>query len=311
MVILLSFACRLHAALRPLSIHAADGSGLPQGGLHLPPEVLVNVVAYAAAAVGGKELGAVHHAVPLAVAEAGIDVGAGDAILYQPVDEAGVEVVASAYGAHRVGVLHGVVAAQAAGTPQGHRARPLGADEVLAVEGYLAAVDGVGVRLAEHHAEVFGAAAHYVGILQVLEYVGRHLDEVGAVRGAEVDVVVEYGAAAAGILYERNHLGAYHGVDGIERAEHHHVVGAHVGVGEVELVVGVVFVENVLGAVVVAKEGQRYGRLAVGIYAHVVGVHAVGLEERHYLAANAVVARLADERGVDARAAERYHAVKH
>lgn len=47
---------------------------------------------------------------------------------------------------------------------------------------------------------------------------------------------------------------AYHRVDRIIRTEEHYVVGLYVGEGKFELVVWMVFVENVLGIILLIEE---------------------------------------------------------
>ena len=74
-------------------------------------------------------------------------------------------------------------------------------------------------------------------------------------RRTEVNVVVYYCAVAFRILQEIRYLLTDYRVHGIERTEHHHVVGVNLGIGELEAVVRVVLVEHVLGVVAVVEKG--------------------------------------------------------
>ena len=116
---------------------------------------------------------------------------------------------------------------------------------------------------------------------------------------------------AAGMVEKAKHLWAYHGIDGIVGAKHHDVVGVDLRIDEVELVVAMVFVEEVFGIIVLVEEGQRDGRLALGVDIDVFGVDMVVVEKLDDVLSHTVVARLADERGIDARPSERDDAIEH
>ena len=98
-----------------------------------------------------------------------------------------------------------------------------------------------------------------------------------------------------GMLQQSLHLWAHHGVNGIEGAEEHDVVGLYVGIFEVEMLMRCVTVEHIVGLIALVEERQRHGRLAVGVYVHVVGIHAVVSQKTDYIFAHAVVARLRKE----------------
>ena len=260
----------------------------------------------------GRELQCTGHAsIPLLLGQALFYFSAGDATLQHAEHEAGVEVVACSDGAHRRRLLHGVLLLQPVVGPQLYGLGAAGADELLGVEGYLRTVDLVGIGLAEHHLEVLARTAHNVGHLQILQNIRCQLQHLVLVRGSEVHVVVQNGTLRAGILQESHHLRPYDGVHGVVRAEEHHVVGIHRGVGELQPVVRMVFIEEVLGIVVLVEEGQRDGRLGVGIDVDRLGVNAVLFEETDDTAPHAVVASLADEGAAHARAPQRDETVEH
>ena len=152
-------------------------------------------------------------------------------------------------------------------------------------------------------------AAHDVGQLQILQNVGPCAHDVVAMGRAVVHVVVENGAALVGIGQELPDLLAHNGVDGIERTEEHHVVGVDLRALKVELVTVVVFVEHVLGIVLVVEKSQRQGRALSAMNAHAARRHAVFLEETGDAAAHPVVACLADKLCRHARASQRNDAV--
>ena len=67
--------------------------------------------------------------------------------------------------------------------------------------------------------------------------------------------------------------------------------------GEVELVARVILIEYILRVVVLVEESQRHGRLRARVDADRVGIDAVLDQVADGLLADAVVARLANERG--------------
>lgn len=278
--------------------------------LSLPlSEVEAHVVVDVAAAVGREGLRLGHHEIPQLGREATLDMLAAHTVAYQPVDEPGVEIVARPYRAHRLRRRHGILALQRAVGPEHHGACALRVDELLAVERYFGVVDAVGTIHVVKHLEVFARPAHDVGILQVLDEVRRDAHHIVAMRGAEVHVIVDDGPMAAGMVEQPTHLRAQRRVHGIIGAEEHDVVGLDVGVAEVELVVGLVAVEDVLRIVVLVEERQRHGRLRPREYAHIVGIHAVLPQEVDDILAHAVAACLGDERAGHARATQRHDSV--
>ena len=78
-------------------------------------------------------------------------------------------------------------------------------------------------------------------------------------RGAVIHVIVENGASLAGVSQKRCHLVADDGIDGIERAIHHNVIGLDVRIDHVQTVVGMIFIEDVLCIVLLVEECERHG----------------------------------------------------
>ena len=100
-----------------------------------------------------------------------------------------------------------------------------------------------------------------LSLYEVFEVVGRDLHHLVAVGRPEVDIVVDDGTVVARIVEQSDDLRTDDRVDGKERAEDDDVVGLDVGIDKVELVVRVVFIEDVLRVVVVVEESERYRRL--------------------------------------------------
>ena len=107
------------------------------------------------------------------------------------------------------------------------------------------------------------------------------------------------------IVEQSDHLRPNDRVDGVERSEEHDIVGLHVRVDEIELVVGMILVENVLCIVVFVEERQRNGRLGVGEHVHVVGIHAILFQKVDDVPAHAVAAGLTDKGAVHPRTPQR------
>ena len=104
-----------------------------------------------------------------------------------------------------------------------------------------------------------------------------------------------------GVFQETSHLRTYDGVDSIERTEHHYIVFVYFWIGKVELVVGMVFIEDIFRVVFVVEKSQRKRRFAVLVDVDIGGVYIIFLKEAYYPLSDTVVACLADERGADAR----------
>ena len=66
-----------------------------------------------------------------------------------------------------------------------------------------------------------------------------------------------------------------------------------------------VFVEDVLGIILLVEERQRHGRLGVGESRHIVGIDAVALQKFDDVLPDVVVAGLGDERCADPAASQR------
>ena len=77
-------------------------------------------------------------------------------------------------------------------------------------------------------------------------------------RHAIIHVIIDYRPVGTGIIEQPRNLRPYHRVHREERAKQHDVTGLDVGIDEVELVVRVVFIEDVLSIVVVVEKRQRH-----------------------------------------------------
>ena len=107
-----------------------------------------------------------------------------------------------------------------------------------------------------HHLEIVGTTSDDVGQLEVLQDIGRHLHQVVAMRSTVVHIVVEDGSLLVSILQECQHLGTNHGIDGIERAKHHHIIRLDIRCDKLQTIMGMVLVEDILRIVVVIEERQ-------------------------------------------------------
>ena len=114
----------------------------------------------------------------------------------------------------------------------------------------------------------------------------------------------------AGIIEQAHNLRPYHGVHGKERTKKHDVIGMYVGIDEVELVVGVVFIEDVLSVVVVVEKRERHRRLRARKRRDVGSVDTVILQKLYYVLPHTVVTRLTDESGGHAGPRQRYDGVE-
>ena len=128
--------------------------------------------------------------------------------------------------------------------------------------------------------------------------------------GAIVQVVVENGSVLVGIVEKSGHLRAYYGVDGKKRAEDHHVVGVHFGIHKIELIMGMIFVEQVFSVVLLVEESQREGRLGVGKHAHAAVIYTIVAQEALHPFAHTVVAGLTDKISGHTSAPQRYDGIE-
>ena len=129
-------------------------------------------------------------------------------------------------------------------------------DELLAIEAYFCLIHLIWVVELVKYIKILTRATHDVSILEVLEIVGRDLHHIILVRVAIVDIIIDDGAMGARIVEQTYDLRADHGVYGIEGAEKHDVIGLDVGIDEVELIVRMIFIEDVFGIVVLIEESQ-------------------------------------------------------
>ena len=173
-----------------------------------------------------------------------------DAIFYQTIHKSRIEVVACANGAHSFGVAHRILSFYSSLSPYFHWVGSLGIYEVVAIEGNIRPIYTVGIIALEEYREILIATPHHVGIFKIVQKIRGDFHHLVAVGGTEVNVVVYYRSVVLGIFKKSRHLRADHGIDGIERAEHHNIVRLDIGIDEVELVVRVVLIEDVFRVIV-------------------------------------------------------------
>ena len=147
-------------------------------------------------------------------------------------------------------------------------------------------------------------AAHDVGHFQILQDVRRQFHHLVLMRWAEVHIIIENGSLLTGIVQKTLHLRTDYRIDGIIGTEHHDVVFLHVGHHEVQLVVGMILVEQVFRIVLLVEERQRQRRLRIREHIDILCAHPVFLEERDNHLAHAVIARLADKLCRNARTSQ-------
>ena len=130
-------------------------------------------------------------------------------------------------------------------------------------------------------------------------------------RGSEIDIVVQDGPLVACILQEALHLRTNHGIDRIEGPEHHHIIGLHIGIGKVELVVRMVFIEHIVGIIVLIEKSQRDGRLAARIDIDLTVVNTILLKKTDDALPHPVAACGTDKGGGHACTPQRDDAIEH
>jgi len=238
--------------------------------------------------------------VPLFLSESVLDVTAGDTILHHAIDESGIEVVACTDRADRRRLDGRIALAKTAVGAQLHRTGSLSVDKLLAIERYLGVVDLIGIAELVKYFKVLVTAPDNVGVLEILEVVGCDLHHLIAMGRPEVDVVVDDGTVVSGIVEQSDDLRTNHGIDGKKRSEDHDVIGMDVGIDKIELVVRMIFVEDIVCVVVVVEKGERHRRLRFGEDIDVGGIHAVVLEKTDDILSDTVVAGFTDESGVHA-----------
>ena len=149
------------------------------------------------------------------------------------------------------------------------------------------------------------AATHKISILQVLYQIRRNFHDLILMRSTEVDVVIEDGTVILGVLQKTGHLRTNHRIQGEERTEEHDVARIDFRSGKLQLVVGMILVEDVVGIVVLVEERQRERRLRFRKDAHIVGIHPIISQKLNHILTDTVVARLADKRSIHARTSQR------
>ena len=75
-------------------------------------------------------------------------------------------------------------------------------------------------------------------------------------RSTVVHIIVDDGAFVLGIVEEGRHLRTNHGVHGVIRAEHHDVIGLDIGIDKLQLVMRMIFIEDVFRIVILIEERQ-------------------------------------------------------
>ena len=149
------------------------------------------------------------------------------------------------------------------------------------------------------------ASAYEISHLQVLYQIRRNLHDFVQMRSTEVDVVIKNGAVLLRILQEAGNLRTDHRIQSEERTEEHDVARIDFRCGKLQLVVRMIFIEDVVGIVVLVEESQRERRLRFREDAHIVSIHPIISQKLNHILSYAVVARLADKRSIYARTAQR------
>lgn len=248
--------------------------------------------------------------VPLLFCQSLLQHVAGDAGLNQSEDESSIEVVASPDGADNSCAAVDGVSFCKCSMAHFNGQSPLGVDKVFAIEGNLRAIDSISIFLFEEHIEVFVATSDYVSHSEVLQEIGGELHHLVLMGRSEVDIIVDDRPTTTGIVEKTLHLWTDDGVQGIVGAEEYDVVGIDLRINEVQLVTGMVFIEDVFSIVAVVEESQRQRRLRVGKHVDVFCVDSVLLQEVDDALPYSVVTRFADEVGRHAAASQRNHGVK-
>ena len=114
----------------------------------------------------------------------------------------------------------------------------------------------------------------------------------------------------ARVVQQSDDLRTNDGVDGKERAEDDNVVGLDVGIDKVELIMRMIFIENVLRIVVVIEEGERDRRLRFREDVDFGSVHSIVFEKTKDILSHTVVAGFTDESGAHARTRHRDDGIK-
>lgn len=253
------------------------------------------IVVKTLAGFGGELLAAGDDMVPLLFRKTILYLLTRDTIFHQSIDEPGIEVVTGTDSAHRLGVDNGIALAEATISIEVDGAGTISIDELRAIEAHLIGIDFVRVVEFVDDLEVLTGATHDVSILQVLEIVGRDTHHLILVRRAEVDIVIDDSSMGTGIVEEPYNLWTDDGVDGVEGAKDDDVVRMDVRIDKVELVVGMILIEDVLGIVVFIEESQGDRRLRVGKDVDIISIDAIIFQKLDDVLPYPVTACLTDE----------------
>ena len=121
----------------------------------------------------------------------------------------------------------------------------------------------VGVAHLIEHLEILAASTHDVGIFQILKQVGRNLHHVVLVCGTEVHIIINDGSVVA-------HSRAIPSPGGESpdsrhnMSQNHDIIGIYVRIGEVQLVVWMVFIKDGLASLLSSRKANDKGDLLSG-----------------------------------------------
>ena len=201
----------------------------------------------------GAELEATtNDVVPVALGEM-VEVVATDALLDEPVEDAGIEVVARTNSAHGGEGGNGVVLGEG-GTVQLHTLRTATIDEAGTIEGNLITIHLVASDKVVEHFKIFVRATHYVGILKVLNDGAHELDGLVSMVATEVHIVVDDGTCTACCIKQCRYLVARVGVQRIVGAEENDVVAPNGGTFPIGAWRKGVLIEGVSSIVMLVKK---------------------------------------------------------
>jgi hypothetical protein len=87
----------------------------------------------------------------------------------------------------------------------------------------------------------------------------------------------------------------YYGINGIEGAKKYNIIGIYFGKLRSHSVVRMIFKKDVLSIVPMIKKSQRNRAFGIGMYAHVLTIHVVLLQEVYNDIAYVIITRFRDE----------------
>ena len=169
-------------------------------------------------------------------------------------------------------------------------------DHRRAVEAHCAGKAGGSVAVVENPGQGVGGSQKQVGHLEVFEYVGAHVGEIGHHIRWEARHIDYESLAAAHVVNEVGKLLAHPRAQCERRAENHHVVGVNARPHGVEAVLGIAVV--VYGFALAGGETHgRRGCAPVGVAVDGHGVYSGPGEIGHNQVAEVVACGLAHECG--------------